>query len=63
MLYVKAFIAGFVSTLVFHQGVLWLLCAGGFSPRVPWNMTPVPPLHVPAVGLLHLLSQARNADE
>jgi hypothetical protein len=49
MIYLKAFIAGFVSTLVFHQGVLWLLCAGGFSPRAPWNMTPVPPLHAPAV--------------
>ena len=49
MNYLKAFIAGFVSTLVFHQGVLWLLYTGGFSPRAPWNMTPVPPLHAPAV--------------
>jgi hypothetical protein len=41
MIYLKAFIAGFASTLVFHQGVLWLLYAftvgtllfvdGGFS--------------------------------
>jgi len=49
MNYLKAFIAGFVSTLVFHQGVLWLLYAGGVSPRGPWNFTPVPPLHLPAV--------------
>jgi len=49
MNYLKAFIAGFVSTLVFHQGVLWLLYTGGFSPRAPWNMTPVPPLNAPAV--------------
>ena len=49
MIYLKAFIAGFASTLVFHQGVLWLLYAGGFSPRAPWNMTPVPPLNAPAV--------------
>jgi hypothetical protein len=49
MIYLKAFVAGFASTLVFHQGLLWLLYAGGFSPRAPWNMTPVPPLHVPAV--------------
>jgi len=49
MIYLKAFIAGFVSTLVFHQGVLWLLYAVGFSPRAPWNMTPVPPLNIPAV--------------
>jgi hypothetical protein len=49
MSYLKAFIAGFLSTLLFHQGLLWLLYAGGFSPRAPWNMTPVPPFHVPAV--------------
>jgi hypothetical protein len=49
MTYVKAFIAGFASTLVFHQGLLWLLYAGGVSPQAPWNMTPVPPLNAPAV--------------
>ena len=49
MIHLKAFIAGFASMLIFHQGVLWLLYAGGFSPRAPWNMTPVPPLNVPAV--------------
>jgi hypothetical protein len=49
MIYLKAFSAGFVSTLVFHQGVLWLLYATGLSPRAPWNMSSVPPLHVPAV--------------
>jgi hypothetical protein len=43
MIYLKAFVAGFASTLVFHQGLLWLLYAGGFSPRAPWNMTPVSP--------------------
>ena len=49
MNYLKAFIAGFVSTLAFHQGVLWLLYTGGFSQRAPWNMTPVPPFNSPAV--------------
>ena len=49
MIYLKAFVAGFASTLVFHQGLLWLLYAGGFSPRAPWNMTLVPPLNIPAV--------------
>ena len=49
MIYLKAFIAGFASTLVFHQGLLWLLYTGGFFPRAPWNMAPVPPLNVPAV--------------
>ena len=47
--HLKAFIAGFASTLVFHQGLLWLLYVGGASPRAPWNMTPVPPLNAPAV--------------
>jgi len=49
MTQLKAFITGFVSTLVFHQGLLWLLHAGGVSPWAPWNMTQVPPLKVPAV--------------
>jgi hypothetical protein len=49
MTYVKAFFAGFVSTLVFHQGVLGMLYAGGVSPRAPWNMAPVPPFNLPAV--------------
>ena len=49
MTYLKAFIAGFASTLVFHQGLLWLLYTAGFSPRAPWNMAPVPPLNAPAV--------------
>lgn len=49
MTHLKAFIAGFVSTLAFHQGLLWLLHAAGVSPRAPWNMTPVPPFNLPAV--------------
>ena len=49
MIYLKAFVAGFVSTLVFHQGMLLLLHASALSPRAPWNMTPVPPLNAPAV--------------
>src|SRR2546425_4353462 len=49
MTYFKTFITGFVSTLVFHQGLLWLLHAGGVLPWAPWNMTQVPPLKVPAV--------------
>src|SRR6266852_972865 len=49
MNYLKAFLAGFVSTLVFHQGLLWLLYTRGVSPRAPWDMTLVPPLHAPAV--------------
>ena len=49
MTHLKAFIAGFASTQVFHQGLLWLLYAGGVSPSAAWDMTPVPPLNAPAV--------------
>lgn len=45
----QAFVAGFLATLVFHQGLLGLLHAAGISPAGPWNMAPVPPLGVPAV--------------
>jgi hypothetical protein len=49
MSYVKAFIAGFVATLVFHQGVFAALHAAGLLPRPAFNLTPVPPFGVPAV--------------
>jgi hypothetical protein len=39
---VKPFIAGFVATLVFHQGVLALLHVVGATPRAPFVMTPAP---------------------
>lgn len=48
--FIKAFIAGFVSTLTFHQGLLWLFIAAGVIPSgTPWNMSPVPPFDVPSV--------------
>jgi hypothetical protein len=49
MRFVKSFIAGFLSTLVFHQGLLALLHGAGLTPRKAWVMTPTPPLGVPAV--------------
>ncbi len=49
MEHVKAFIAGFVSTLVFHQGVLALLHAADPKVPAPFNMAATAPLHVPAV--------------
>ena len=45
----KAFIAGFASTLVFHQGVLALLHAADASVPAPFSMAATAPLHVPAV--------------
>jgi hypothetical protein len=35
MSYAKAFLAGFLSTLVFHQGVLALLYGFRMTPRNP----------------------------
>ena len=47
--FVQAFIAGFTSTLVFHQGVLALLYLAGAVPRAPYELRAVPPLGLPAV--------------
>lgn len=52
MEYFEAFAAGFVATLVFHQGVLAALHAQGFWPKPAYVMTPTGPLHVPAVASL-----------
>lgn len=45
----RSFIAGFISTLLFHQGLFHCLYLAGKIPRPAWDMTSVPPLHVPAV--------------
>ena len=47
--YAKAFIAGFLSTLVFHQGLLTLFWLSGAFPRAPYSLEPAGPLGVPAV--------------
>jgi hypothetical protein len=47
--FVKVFVAGFVSTLLFHQGLFALLYLAGFVPRAPYDLRPVPPLAIPAV--------------
>lgn len=49
MTYLKAFIAGFLSTLVFHQGLLALLHACGVAPQGAFDLTRVPPLRIPSV--------------
>lgn len=49
MEYLKAFIAGFVSTLVFHQGAMAALHAAGLWPKPPYAMTATAPFKVPAV--------------
>jgi len=47
--HIRAFIAGFVSTLVFHQGAWQLLYLAGAVPHAAWDMTGVPPLGVASV--------------
>ncbi|AOY87658.1 hypothetical protein BKP64_05435 [Marinobacter salinus] len=49
MVYAKALIAGFLATLIFHQGLFMLFYLGGMVPVAPFNLTPVPPFGVPSV--------------
>lgn len=49
MEWLKAFVAGFLATLLFHQGLFGLFYLAGMVPAAPYNMAPVPPFHVPAV--------------
>lgn len=49
MEYLKAFVAGFVATLVFQQGAVAALHAAGLWPKPAFPMTPTAPLRVPAV--------------
>jgi hypothetical protein len=43
------FAAGFISVLVFHQGVIWLMHAAGLLPNPPFPVRAVPPLGVPQI--------------
>ncbi len=49
MQHLKSFGAGYISTLLCHQGVLALLHAGNPDVPAPFNMTPTEPLGIPAV--------------
>lgn len=44
-----AFLAGFVATLVFHQGLIAILHHFGVLPIQPFNMSPTEPFGVPVV--------------
>lgn len=46
---IKAFIAGYLATLVFHQGLWAVLYAAGKVPNAAWDLTPTEPLGMPAV--------------
>jgi len=47
--YLEAFIAGFVSTLVFHQGAVAVLHAAGLWAKAPFDLTATRPFRVPAL--------------
>ncbi|MGL6289123.1 MAG: hypothetical protein ACRC2H_00375 [Silanimonas sp.] len=49
MTILKWFVAGFVATLLFHQGLLGLLYLAGISPRPPFNLAATVPLGIPQV--------------
>jgi hypothetical protein len=49
MIYFKAFLMGYASTLIFHQGLIAILHAMGFIPRVPYSLAPTAPFHIPQV--------------
>src|SRR5450631_1049994 len=49
MSYGNAFLAGFFSTLIFHQGLLALFHAAGATAWTAYSMTPTWPLGIPAV--------------
>ena len=46
---IVGFVAGFMSVLVFHQGVAALLHALSLAPRAPYSLQPTQPLGVPAL--------------
>ncbi len=49
MVWLKAFLSGFLATLLFHQTLFGVLYLAGLAPAPPFNMNPVAPLGIPAV--------------
>src|SRR5687767_3299165 len=47
MKYLLAFVAAFLATLIFHQGLLAILHSAGVSLRAAYSTVPTGPLHVP----------------
>ncbi len=45
----KNFLSGFISTLLFHQGLLYLFFLSGIVPAKPFSMAPTEPLGIPTV--------------
>ena len=49
MIHLKSFLAGFFSTLIFHQGVIAIFGMFEDIPFKPYSMSPTKPLGVPSV--------------
>lgn len=47
--YLRAFVAGFLATLIFHQGLVALLHVAGVIPFAPYDLASTWPLGVPKV--------------
>jgi hypothetical protein len=45
----KAFVLGYASTLIFHQGLVVYLHMTGFISRLPYSLTPTAPFQIPQV--------------
>ena len=58
MTWLKAFLAGFFSTLVFHQGLLAILHAAGASPRAAYSMEPHGAVRSPRGSLARVLGRS-----
>lgn len=52
--FIKAFIAGFIAMLTFHQGLLWLLDRAQVIPATAWSMASAPLIGIPVVLALGL---------
>lgn len=49
MTYLKSFAAGFLSTLIFHQGILWIINLFVNIPFKAYSMDPTKPFGVPSI--------------
>lgn len=49
MIWLKAFVSGFLATLIFHQGLFGVFYLAGMVPSAPYSLAQVPPLGVPSV--------------
>lgn len=49
MIWLKAFAAAFLATLIFHQGLFGVFYLTDLIPKAPYNMTPTGPLGIPSV--------------